>query len=215
MILREPSLCHSERVQIVPLPTSRSPELSRRKESRSIYSTQFAQRFLKLSPDFAVVTANGNPTKKKARSAHRQLVHVYRAYHRLQWGRAQSQFLFCVMISQSVANFHVESHRCARTHLSQPLRTDMVRQSPEAEHRYVNRPSFPGQRLDEITPATGTVMLAKWFVGLDLYQAGFLTRPLMAVPCLAAHRKYLLLRLLRRGSLIFVINANAISVQEE
>jgi hypothetical protein len=31
-------------------------------------------------------------------------------------------------------------------------------------------------------------MLAKrGFAGLDLYLAGFLTRPLMAVPCVAAH----------------------------
>jgi hypothetical protein len=77
--------------------------------------------------------------------------------------------------------------RRARTHFAKPLRTDVIRESAKAKDRDVNRPSFAGQRLDKITTAAGAVMLPKRFVRLYLYQAGFRTRPLMAIPSVAAH----------------------------
>jgi hypothetical protein len=93
------------------------------------------------------------------------------------------------MINQPVADLRVKSHRDARTHFSEPLGADLIGESAKAEYRDENRPSFPRQGLDEITFATGAMMLAKRFVGLDLYLTRFLARPLMAVPCVAIHRK--------------------------
>ncbi len=65
------------------------------------------------------------------------------------------------MIDQSAANFIVERHRRARTHLSNPLGTDLIGEPSKAEYRDVNRPSFSRQGLDEIASAPGAVMLAK------------------------------------------------------
>ena len=100
---------------------------------------------------------------------------------------SESRFFLGASIDQSAADFHVERHRCARTHLAEPLRIDVLRKSPKAKHRHINRPPFPRSRLDEIAAAAGAVMLAKRLVGFDLYLTGFRTRPLMAVPCVAVH----------------------------
>jgi hypothetical protein len=96
---------------------------------------------------------------------------------------SESRFFLGVAIDQSAADFHVERHRRARTHLFKPLPADVIRKSPKAKHRHVNRPPFTRPRLDEISAAAGAVMLAERLVGIDLYLAGFRTRPLMAVPC--------------------------------
>jgi hypothetical protein len=119
------------------------------------------------SISFAVVTANGNPTKRHA-------------------------LLLGVVINQSIADFAIERHRRAGTHFSKPSFADLIGKPSKAKYRDVNGPSFSRQRLDEITSATGTVILAKWFIGLDLYLSGLLTRPTMAVPSVAVHGGVLL-----------------------
>src|ERR1019366_9446272 len=71
--------------------------------------------------------------------------------------------------NQLVANFDVIGEWRAWAQLPEPLFGNQIRQSPKAEYENVNGVSFAGRRVfDEITPASGTVILNERLSRLDL-----------------------------------------------
>jgi hypothetical protein len=93
--------------------------------------------------------------------------------------------------NQLVANFDVIGEWRAWAQLPEPLFGNQIRQSPKAEYENVNGVSFAGRRVfDEITPASGTVILNERLTRLDLDSTPVSARPAMAVlPNFAIHGK--------------------------
>jgi hypothetical protein len=109
------------------------------------------------------------------------------------WGSCVRSYrgdLFDLIFNQFAADFDVMREWCAGTQLPDPLFSNQIRKFPEAKYRNVNSVSFAGLLVfDEITPASGTVMLNERFTGFDFYLPPPSAGPLMAVPCVAIHGK--------------------------
>jgi len=78
--------------------------------------------------------------------------------------------------------------RCAGTQLADTSFGNQFGEAPKIKYTDVNRVAFAARRIfDEITPASGTVVLNERLAGLDLYLPAFAIRPIVAVPCIANH----------------------------
>jgi len=76
--------------------------------------------------------------------------------------------------------------RCAGAQLADPSFGNQFGEAPKIKYRDVNRVAFAARRIfDEITPASGTVVLNERFAGFDFYPPAFDTRPIVAAPCFA------------------------------
>jgi len=99
-----------------------------------------------------------------------------------------SAILFGAIFSQLVSDFDVIWKWSAGTEFAEPLFGNQIRESPKTEYRSVDGVSFARRRVfDEVTSASGTVMLNERFAGLDFYTTPFSAGPAVAAPFVASH----------------------------
>ena len=95
-----------------------------------------------------------------------------------------------MIFDQSPAYFDIVSKRFSGTQLPEPSFSNQVGKSPKIKYRDVNSVTFACSGIfDEITPASGTVVLNERFAGFDFYLPAFDNRPTVAVPGVLIHRK--------------------------